>query len=131
MRDRLIELTKKAFEQCKGKKCEECAGYGKGADCIHYVVTDHLLANGVIVPPRKVGDTVYYINIYNHIMLYRDRVYEASVSRIVVTKCGVSFVIRVHGGHVVNEIPGVEFGKNVFLTREEAERVLKGDRDNA
>ena len=88
-------------------------------------IADNLLANGVIELPCKVGDTVYYINLYNHIMLYRDRVYEAVVDRIVVTKHGVSYVIMIHGGHAVNEIPGVEFGKNVFLTREEAEQALK------
>lgn len=85
---------------------------------------DYLLANGVIAPPCKVGDTVYYINLYNHIMLYKHEVYEAEVVRLVVTRYGVSPVIRVKSVYSTYEIPGVEFGKNVFLTREEAEQVL-------
>jgi hypothetical protein len=81
----------------------------------------------MILPPCKVGDTVYWLNFYNHLMLYRDKYYEAEVVRIVVTRFGVSCVIRVRGEHATYEIPYVEFGKNVFLTREEAERALKGE----
>lgn len=131
MRDRLVELLKNAriiHTLCNsdGKPIKSFAtkAIEEGAEL---QLADHLLANGVIVPPCKVGDTVYYINIYNHIMLYRDRVYEAVVSRIVVTKYDVSYVIRIHGGHAVNEIPNVEFWKTVFLTREEAEQALKGE----
>jgi hypothetical protein len=81
----------------------------------------------MILPPCKAGDTVYWLNFYNHLMLYRDKYYEAEVVRIVVTRFGVSCVIRVRGEHATYEIPDVEFGKNVFLTREEAERALKGE----
>lgn len=112
MRDRLIELLDVIIHSSMKTLGE---------------IADILLANGVIAPPCKVGDMVYFINRYNHIMLYKDRVYEASVSRIVVTKFGVSVVIQIHGGHAVNEIPYVEFGKDFFLTREEAEQALKGD----
>ncbi len=127
MRDRLIELIKKADDEYRDI-CDRCDKDGyKSYPQYEEFVADRILANGVIAPPYKVGDTVYYINIYFHIMLYRDRVYEAVVSRIVVTKYGVSHVIRIHGGHAVNEIPNVEFGKTVFLTREEAEQALKGE----
>lgn len=121
MRDRLVELLYRAHHNAG------CVMYEGGSEEeILEEEARYLLKYSAILPPCKVGDTVYYINLYNHIMLYKDRVYEASVSRIVVTKCGVSVAIVVHGGHAVNEIPGVEFGKNVFLTREEAEQALKG-----
>ena len=81
----------------------------------------------MILPPCKAGDTVYWLNFYNHLMLYRDKYYEAEVVRIVVTRFGVSCVIRVRGEHTTYEIPNVEFGKTVFLTREEAEQALKGE----
>ena len=81
----------------------------------------------MIVPPCKVGDTVYYINLYNHIMLYKHEVYEAKVNRLVVTRNGVSPVIMVKSVYSTYEIPGVEFGKNVFHTRKEAEQALKGE----
>ena len=128
MRDRLIELIAEGRELCEQIQCEECTRSCKGLnDCIAKVQADHLLKNGVIAPPCKVGDTVYWLNFYNHLMLYRDKYYEAEVVRIVVTRFGVSCVIRVRGKHATYEIPDVEFGKNVFLTREEAERALKGE----
>ena len=62
MRDRLIELIKEgedrtpcAFDpeyDCEDKKC---------GDCVREAIADHLLASGVIVPPCKVGDTVYIL----------------------------------------------------------------------
>jgi hypothetical protein len=125
----LIELIAEGSELCDQIPCEGCTRSCKGLnDCIAKVQADHLLANGVIAPPCKVGDTVYYINRYNHIMLYKHEVYEAKVVRLVVTRYGVSPVIRVKSVYSTYEIPGVEFGKNVFLTREEAEQALKGER---
>lgn len=52
MRDRLIELLGKAKNEfwCSREKCN-------GTE----FVVDYLLANGVIVPPCKVGDTVYIL----------------------------------------------------------------------
>lgn len=110
MRDRLMALINDVVHPCHA-----------GA------LADYLIENGVILPPCKVGDTVYYINRYNHIMLYKHEVYEAEVVRLVVTRYGVSPVIRVKSVYSTYEIPGVEFGKNVFLTREEAEQALKGE----
>lgn len=131
MRERLVELINQANKKCASTtKCEDCCAADTGDqpdDYLKYNIADHLLANGVIVPPCKVGDTVYYINLYNHIMLYKHEVYEAEVVRLVVTRYGVSPVIRVKSVYSTYEIPGVEFGKNVFLTREEAEQALKGE----
>lgn len=128
MRDRLIELIAEGRELCDQIPCEGCTRSCKGLnDCIAKVQADHLLANGVIVPPCKAGDTVYWLNFYNHLMQYRDKYYEAEVVRIVVTRFGVSCVIRVLGEHATYEIQDVEFGKTVFLTREEAEQALKGE----
>ena len=50
-RDRLIELV----NQVRG---DEIALADYEAD----VLVDHLLANGVIVPPCNVGDGVYYVH---------------------------------------------------------------------
>lgn len=128
MRDRLVELIAEGRELCDQIPCEGCTRSCKGLnDCIAKVQADHLLVNGVIVPPCKVGDLVYYLNFYNHLMLYKDKYYEAEVIRIVITKHGVSVIIRIRGEHTTYEIPDVEFGKTVFLTREEAKRALKGE----
>jgi hypothetical protein len=130
MRDRLVELISKARAECASTSCFQCEYQDKETpkDCVPRLIEDHLLANGVILPPCKVGDAVYYINLYNHIMLYKHEVYEAKVVRLVVTRYGVSPVIRVKSVYSTYEIPGVEFGKNVFHTREEAEQALKGEK---
>ncbi len=46
MRDRLVELIKDSVDGC--------------ANYWAQLIADNLIANGVIVPPCKVGDTVYY-----------------------------------------------------------------------
>lgn len=76
-------------------------------------IADHLIKNGVVVPPCKVGDTVYYPYEYGNVVL------EKTVIKIVIEKedrwldIGVSF------------LPFENIGKTVFLTKEEAEQKLK------
>ena len=64
MRDRLIELISKAREGCTSTSCFQCEYQDKEMpkDCVPRLIADHLLANGIIVPPCKVGDTVYVVN---------------------------------------------------------------------
>ena len=91
-------------------------------------VADYLLANGVIVPPCKVGDKVYYFS-KNPINLsvQANTIYEADVVRIVTTYLGTSLVIQIHNEYGCTEIPSVdEWGITVFLTKEEAEKALGG-----
>ena len=61
MRDRLIELLKQAdFDY--SEECTACLENGyKAIPKLEEFFADHLLANGVIVPPCKVGDTVQEI----------------------------------------------------------------------
>ena len=55
-RDRLIELKRKAINYAQEKADER-----GGLVCIDDEV-DYLLANGVIVPPCKVGDDIWWID---------------------------------------------------------------------
>lgn len=126
MRDRLIELIHQAGVICISrmrKQCEGCTGLGKGAYCVAHHIADHFLANGVIVPPCKVGDTVYYIEgaYYNSKM--------QTVRPIKVTeiswKCDRSgrdlgFALIANG----TRYKFSSIGKTVFLTKEEAEKAL-------
>ena len=87
---------------------------------------DYLIGNGVIVPPCKVGDTVYY---FSHrpfnLALLSNTIYEADVVRIVTTRLGTSLVIQIRNEYGVTEVPQISsFGKTVFLTKEEAEQKL-------
>ena len=120
MRERLIELLKQADEKCNSiKQCKNCIGFGKGEDCLNFLISDYLITNGVIVPPCKVGQVVYQI--------YWDfRIDKCKVSALT-QKSDESFKIRVTSGinRSVFEVTPDRLGKTVFLTREEAEKALK------
>ena len=112
MRDRLIELLEQAESICDERStCFNCVGYGKGRECKLHLYADYLLANGVIVPPCKVGDTVYCI-IKEHVPDDDYRMSWHNETNILERKFTLSMI----------EL----FGKTVFLTKEEAERALKG-----
>lgn len=84
-------------------------------------LAEYLLANGVIVPPCKVGDTVYIID-------DGDEGAEPYVLDVLVTVIGYDiggFWITVSlplGMKMSAHIGERSFGKTVFLTREEAEK---------
>lgn len=111
MRDRLIELFNNA---------------PAGSD-----IPDYLLANGVVVPPCKVGDKVYYVSDSPiNLSVQANTIYEAHISRMVTTEYGTTLVIQIHNSYGCTEIPDInDFGKTVFLSREEAEKALKGGGD--
>lgn len=116
MRDRLIEIFKntnyKPFEQCniKANLVNQFSDYA--LNCI----VDKILANGVIVPPCKVGDTVWYIT-----GIHGTLIKSAMVEEIIVDKNGVS-------GLVVNS-ENIKFENSIeqfYMTKKEAQQVLKG-----
>lgn len=75
-------------------------------------VADYLIANGVVVPPCKVGDTVYEI--------VHGVVGETEAVGFIVCQDGTILMLTKHFFPLSREI-----GKTVFLTREEAEAKLK------
>ena len=77
-------------------------------------VTDYLLRNGVIVPPCKVGDTVY--RIYTRSWIGEDK-----ITHFFITEQGLYYV-----DDKGRETSCDKFGKLVFTNKEEAEQVLKG-----
>jgi hypothetical protein len=127
----LIELIAKADEECKhSKSCKACSGYGKGSMCMNYHIADHLLENGVVVPPCKVGDTVWAI--------YDKKIYEAIAEQVtVVSHISGNKIIKIKAEFDIedwfyNDGRKTKYGiygyyqENVFLTKEEAEQALKG-----
>ena len=81
-------------------------------------LADHLLANGVIVPPCKVGDAVYIVAGISQ-----------SIVECVVIGCwtfGNKSSIITDYGSIHND----SIGKTVFLTKEEAEAKLKEMKGN-
>ena len=87
-------------------------------------VADYLMSNNVVVTPMKLGQ-----NCFNPCS-YRNDVDECRVSSIT-QKVDGTFKIRLTNlrGKWVFEITEDEIGKQVFLSREEAENVLK-ERNN-
>ena len=82
---------------------------------------DHLIANGVILPPCKVGDTVYYLDGKT---IVKDVVHCISIGG----RHGVNAkgFIHFHDSDKDNITVNFNlFGKTVFLTKEEAEQKLK------
>lgn len=84
-------------------------------------VADYLLANGVLVPPCKMGQLAYCIirGTYHCQMMH------GTVSQVKVSKDGGSFYVSING-YFGQLYTFTDVGKNVFFTREEAERALKG-----
>ena len=103
MRDRLIDLIVSADISLFGTDKPYAEVYA-----------DYLLANGVIVPPFKVGDKVYYIT-----GLHDKVVKEAKIEELYYN--GDGFAYRVSSDYLYFDMQAEE----VFLTREEAEAKLK------
>ena len=142
MRDRLVELI-------------------KGLGCVdtwnHYTddfkepnpveeLADHLLANGVIVPPCKVGDVVYVITVkrpcyactlctdfcHKNCSFNDKNKLVIKIARV----CGITIDGKINKVHLDIDKSKIchsykytcwfeDFGKTVFLTKKEAEAKLK------
>ena len=93
-------------------------------------IADHLIANGVVVLPCKIGDKVYVNYIYGRNKIITDSQMVCSIEQTVGVndesywKVCVKQVIE-KGYIVYHEYTEDDFGKTVFLTREEAETSLR------
>ena len=80
----------------------------------------------VVVLPCKVGDTVYFVN--------AKQILEFAVVGYAVDETGISWVHSEHvdkTGHTNERTFSPDrFGKNTFLTREEAERAMEGQKND-
>lgn len=114
MRDRLIELilNTPVLKFPSGSRAQ-----GKTYQTAQNVA-DHLLANGVIVPPCNVGDTLY-LPISHRVIAYEVSTikYDGDLLKIV-THNKLSGMQRT--------IWAMDVGATIFRTHKEAERALKG-----
>ena len=114
MKDRLTELHKKAFEHLLATEQEFS----------HENYADYLLANGVVAPPCKVGDSVYVID-------SEDESCPPCVLSVMVTAIGYDIggfwiTMCLPSGFNMSPHCGERcFGKTVFLTKKEAVQALK------
>lgn len=103
MRDRLIELLQKVRFDNSEKEAT-----------IEEQIADHLINNGVIIPPCKVGDRVYEI-------VCDDPFFEDSILRVVESTVCEFVIYTTEEMHNMKSV-----GKTYFLSREEAEKKLEG-----
>lgn len=86
------------------------------------VIADYLLANGVIVLPDIPFGTELY-------QIYDSKIYKLKLSSYMVREINGKTMLQWHlnSSHGFNGGGNVdEFGKTVFLTKEEAEKTLEG-----
>ena len=81
-----------------------------------YNIADNLIANGVTVLPYRVGDKIYYID------RYTNNIEEDIIKFITITKHGYKPILTRHNTKFWEYYM---FGANAFLSKEEAEAVLK------
>ena len=82
-------------------------------------VADHLLANGVVVPPCKVGDSCYPLP------RSRKPIVERKVSRITYSARNIIIGYYENDGQYRPPLRTRILGEDVFLTKEEAEKALE------
>lgn len=122
MCDRLIELIEQYTENITSRDLHKADFDEKFAD--------YLLANGVIVPPCKVGDTVYIQNgKIGTVTSIHQNLIGKEVGRWVVTAWFENYYgdTKIEGFECGSNktFYFADFGKTVFLTRDEAEAALK------
>lgn len=83
-------------------------------------IADHLIANGVIVPPVRVDQTVWFIR-------NKTEIIATCVEKIILKHNGLYIKLCCNSMY---ETTCNSIGKTVFLTREDAERALK-EKNNA
>ena len=121
MRDRLIELIRCGYNQAVDKM----ARMDDGVLFAYSDLADHLLANGVIVPPCKVGQTVWFVHTACNVDgTEYDEILEGKVHSLSTDEKRTWMYMSYLGGlnywHTFDAV-----GKTVFLTKEEAEQALK------
>ena len=115
-RERLIELLMQGDIAAAKQGVFNCCMCKREAE----ILADFLLENGVIVPPVKVGATVYCTDSYRHLIKPLEIIgFEVDYTkRICKYYCS-------GGDYTPAWFKPAEMGKTVFLTREEAEKALK------
>lgn len=122
MRERLIELLKSTLHIGMSDEAGE-------------MIADHLIANGVILPPCKVGEKVYCImesscedidGVHTECEFYGFGTDDMICTIPNGTKCPYQYRVEMCSVTEMNLLMFTRrLGKTVFLTREEAEKALK------
>lgn len=123
MIEKLIELLKPYMDKspcenesgsCEFVKCEECRGRE---------LAEKLIENGVILPPCKVGQTVYFLR---HDELCEAKVISMEINLYTNPQLWLSleYYSPMFGTHQYKSRVDLLLGKLLFFTREEAEAAI-------
>lgn len=125
MRDRLVELLTDNFPHCDNPLQDTY-------DEIVERLANHLIENGVILPPCKVGKTVWICTSPVNISGYefngdgeQDEIFECVIGSITFYEQSNQVRCYCNGKFVAHYLRLSDFGKTVFLTREDAEKALR------
>ena len=119
-RKRLVEVISKI--QCRNSECaKSCSDFSSVAlfDEDVEILADHLLDNGIVVPPVKVGQEVWVI-----VDGFRNPM-QGYISRFSLWQDCEEIVVRVIG-YLLQSYQIKDIGKTVFTSREDAEKALEG-----
>jgi hypothetical protein len=114
-RKRLVELVECATREYTEYSAEMFVMGNYGMESMEDYIADYLLKRGIVVPPVKVGQTVYIVAQISQIIV------ETKVTGVWTSGDRYN-IITDQGVILVNAI-----GKTVFTSREDAEKALKGD----
>lgn len=120
MRKRLIKLLLNCYDDANLQYYDLTEITDKFMGGAEYLA-DYLLKNGVVVLPVKIGDIVY--------TTYGGNLSEYKVKSFIINDfCWAELVNKeyVEEYKLIKSCISFDFGKTVFLTKEEAEKHLKG-----
>lgn len=127
------ELERKRLVELTNKHLREELGMNLHTDILEKFA-DHLLDNGIVVPPVKVGEIVYRIvKEYNgETRVIEGEVFEVAITHSYGQKIEYRFYFWAKGETHINRNYSLwcnfdEAGKTVFTSREEAVKMLKGE----
>lgn len=125
MRDRLTELARDASAKWYREAVEGTTEKTSSA-----YIADHLLTNGVVLPPVSVGQTVW---VYNQTAnnIYRNTVICIKIAGTskYANKISVKYINQ-RGETSIRKFAWSQIGKQVFLSEEEAVQALVERRQN-
>lgn len=124
-RERIAMISREVHRICKYDGCNlGCKYRHLKPDCVNYAIADCMLSQRVVIPPCKVGDILYQVT--------RNFVSEFKVRFIEISTCGNVFLHTdlisgiILTGEIFNEN---EIGKTIFLSKEEAIKTLKTEKN--
>lgn len=120
-REELIELLLQSELEADKQGVFNCSWSKWKAE----IIADYLLENGVIVPPVKIGDTVYTnCSMQGWYLRSKDRPYKAKVVYMGINGTKNYMNIVYEKGEYMLSFDFDKIGKTIFLTRESAEKAL-------